>query len=96
MAICIFRIGILALNGAMDFIPVVGWAIGGVFACFINIPFTRKIGNKTIQFCSNLIRQRGAREVIMNQIEGYRNAINFLNNLNLRKRWERKVLKIND
>ena len=96
MAICIFRIGILALNGAMDFIPAVGWAIGGVIAYFINIPFTKKIGNKTIQFCSNLIRQRGGREVIMNQIEGYRNAINFLNNLNLRERWERKVLKIND
>lgn len=94
--ICFLRVGILCLNGVTDFLPFIGWAIGGVFAAMINVPFAIKIGNKTIQFCENLIREKGELDLIRNQIEGYRNAINFIHNLSLRPRWERKVLIVND
>ena len=96
IVICSTRVIVLSINGATDFIPMIGWALGGVIASIINVPFAKKMGDKTIQFCEHLIRERGELDLIRNQIEGYRNAINFIHNLSLRLRWERKVLIVND
>ena len=95
-SICATRTILLAINGATDFIPVIGWAIGGIVASIINVPFTKKMGDKTIEFCKQLIREKGELDLIRNQIEGYRNAINFIHKLSLRLRWERKVLIVNN
>jgi len=94
-SICFLRIGILALNGGTDFIPLIGWVIGGIIASIITVPFTKKIGNKTIEFCSNLIRENGILNIIRNQIEGYRYALDYIKKLSLKEKWERNVLIVN-
>ena len=92
--LCALQIIILTINGGMDFIPLFGWIIGGFIACAINLPFTHNIAKETKNFCENQIKKKGTRAILMNQIEAYRKAIEFIKNLSLRNNWERKVNEI--
>ena len=87
---CIYRTIILGALGTLDLIGL--FYVGGIVAAFINVPFSKKIGKRTKEFCENEISRRGTRNIIFNEIEGYRQAIKFIRDLSLRNEWERKVL----
>jgi len=87
---CIYRTIILGALGTLDLIGL--FYVGGIVAAFINVPFSNKIGKRTKEFCENEISRRGTRNIIFNEIEGYRQAIKFIRDLSLRNEWERKVL----
>ena len=90
MGCCIYRTIILGALGTLDLIGL--FYVGGIVAAFINVPFSKKIGKRTKEFCENEISRRGTRNIIFNEIEGYRQAIKFIRDLSLRNEWERKVL----
>lgn len=90
MKCCFIRI--IAL-GALAAFNVIGlFFVGGIVTAIINFPFSKQIGERTKEFCRNLIRERGTKNIILYEIEGYRQAIEFIINLSERNEWERKVL----
>ena len=92
----LFRIGISAFLGFLDFIPGFGFIIGGVINFFINTPFIKNIGKKTKNFCSNKIRDSGGRQNILNFLEGYKDSVSILESLSNKNEWRRKIQILNN
>ena len=89
IAICTTRALLLAINGIFDLIGL--FFVGGIICAAFNIPFTKKIGSKTKEFCNKYIRQRGTRAILLNEVNSYIRAANILRDLSLKNEWERKV-----
>lgn len=85
------RIGISAFLGIFDFIPMVGFVIGGLINSLINAPFIISIGNDTKNYLIERIRFLGGRQNILNIIHGYRDSFSLLDSLSQRKDWTRKI-----
>ena len=85
------KIEISAFLGIFDFIPVVGFAIGGLINLLINAPFIISIGNDTKNYLIERIRFLGGRQNILNIIHGYRDSFSLLDSLSQRNDWTRKI-----
>ena len=80
----------LGINELLDFVPVVGWIIGGVVSAIINIPLVRKLSKNCKKFCKNLVEKRSG-SILKNIIEGYKNTVDIIKQLSERNNWERKI-----
>lgn len=89
--VIMLRIGITAILGALDFIPIVGFIAAGVINAAINTPFLNNIVNEAKKFLSDKIRRSGARENILNIVQGYRDCVSVLENLRDKNEWTRKI-----
>jgi hypothetical protein len=96
ISVIIFRIGITAILGILDFVPVVGFIIAGVINSIINIPFLNDIVNETKKFITNKIRNSGSNENILNIIHGYRDIVSILRKLKNKNEWTRKIRIMNE
>ena len=85
------RIGMTALTGVLDFIPVIGFIIGGIINGIVNSPFIYSIGKKAKKYLTDKIRNSGGRQNVLNIIEGYRDSISLLQSLSNRNNWTRKI-----
>ena len=94
--VIIFRIGITAFLGLLDFIPIVGFIVAGVINAIINTPFLNNIVNEAKNFLSNKIRGSGTRENILNIVQGYRDSASILENLRDKNEWSRKIKIMNE
>ena len=94
--VIIFRIGITAILGILDFIPVVGFIIAGIINSIINTPFLNNLVNETKKFITNKIRNSGVNENILNIIHGYRDSVSILENLRNKNEWTRKIRIMNE
>ena len=85
------RIAMTAVTGVLDFIPVIGFIIGGIFNGIVNSPFIYSIGKKAKKYLTDKIRNSGGRQNVLNIIEGYRDSISLLQSLSNRNNWTRKI-----
>ena len=90
LKIVTFRLVVLGINELLDFVPVVGWIIGGVVSAIINIPLVRKLSKNCKKFCKNLVEKRSG-SILKNIIEGYKNTVDIIKQLSERNNWERKI-----
>ena len=93
--VIMYRIGITALLGAFDIIPG-GFMVAGVIIAIINTPFLNNIVNEAKKFLSDKIRRYGAREYIINIVQGYRDCVSILENLRDKNEWSRKIKIMNE
>ena len=94
--VIIFKIGITGILGVLDFIPIVGFIVAGVINAIINTPFLNNIVNEAKKFLSDKIRRSGARENILNIVQGYRDSASILENLRDKNEWTRKIKIMNE
>jgi hypothetical protein len=87
--ICTIRAILLTINGIFDLIGL--FFVGGIICAIFNIPFARTIGSRTKEFCTNYIKKRGTRAILLNEVRSYINAANMIRDLSKKNEWERKV-----
>lgn len=89
IAICTTRTLLLAISGIFDLIGL--FFVGGIVCAIFNIPFTKRIGSKTKEFCNDYIQRRGTRATLLNELRSYIKAANIIHDLSLKNEWERNV-----
>ena len=89
------RIGISAILGLLDFVPVFGFIYAGIFNSIINPYFIYDIAKKAKTFLTKKIRDSGGRQNIINICEGYRDSFSLFARLRDKNDWTRKIQILN-
>ena len=88
------RIGISAILGVLDFVPL-GFIAAGIIKSIINSHFIYDIGKKAKTFLTKKIRDSGGRQNIINICEGYRDSFSLFARLRDKNDWTRKIQILN-
>ena len=75
----------------MEFLIIGLFLLEGIICTIFNIPFAKKIGSKIKKFCENYIKQRGTREILLNEVKNYINTANSIRYLSLKNEREKKL-----
>lgn len=89
ISLCNTRAILLAINGILDIIGL--FLLEGIICTIFNIPFAKEICSKIKKFYENYIKQKGTREILLNEAKNYINIANIIRYLSLKNQLEKKV-----